>query len=194
MKKIKNNDHRLSCRISHFSNYYQPSKLLVGGSNPPGRARRKSDGYVLFVRDRLFLCAAFFQFCHPSVTQGRRLPLDGIWLGARISSYADGLCAFRKIRIRRSMRARPSAGASPLREAPVRPPPHPLAAKADQHGPAPSAAMPGPFHPPLARGALRPQESRDFLGNFSWEFGKGLRRCRAAGALPHSASAYRHCH
>ena len=46
MKKIKNNDHRLSCRISHFSNYYQPSKLLAGGSNPPGRAMELSGGYM----------------------------------------------------------------------------------------------------------------------------------------------------
>ena len=45
-EKIKNNDHRLSCRISHFSNYYQPSKLLAGGSNPPGRAMERSGGYM----------------------------------------------------------------------------------------------------------------------------------------------------
>ena len=74
MKKIKNNDHRLSCRISHFSNYYQPSKLLVGGSNPPGRATRKarrshvrmwpsfsfsSSAHPVDRRKHLFLCPAF---------------------------------------------------------------------------------------------------------------------------------------
>ena len=36
-----------------------PSKLLVGGSNPPGRAIIKSGGYMLLACDRLFFFILF---------------------------------------------------------------------------------------------------------------------------------------
>lgn len=170
----------------HYRQY--SSKLLAGGSNPPGRATRISDGYAPFASNRLFLFWLRLEFCHPLVTHVQWLRLAhlvGILLCARSVPPRGALCDHRRRPVHRSMRARPFAGAARPGGAPSPVPPLPPDPKAGQHGPAAlfaAAAAPGPFQAPLSCGAGDSQESRDFFGNFPWESGKILRRCSVGGS------------
>ena len=161
---------------------------MAGGSNPPGRATRISDGYAPFASNRLFLSWLRLEFCHPLVTHVQWLRLAhlvGILLCARSFPPRGALCDHRRHLVHRSMRARPFAGAARPGGAPSPVPPLPPAPKAGQHGPAAlfaAAAAPGPFPAPLSCGAGDSQESRDFFGNFPWESGKILRRCSVGGS------------
>ena len=105
---------------------------MAGGSNPPGRATRKSDGYALFVCNRLFLFSPHFWECHPPVTHVQGLCpalLVGIFLCARSSLPRGALCDYRRRPVRRSMRARPFAGGAAQGERLPLPPSPPLTQK-----------------------------------------------------------------
>ena len=88
---------------------------MAGGSNPPGRATRISDGYAPFASNRLFLFWLRLEFCHPLVTHVQWLRLAhlvGILLCARSFPPRGALCDHRRHLVHRSMRARPFAGAA----------------------------------------------------------------------------------